>query len=69
VNTKPLTAIRVCAVENFGDQITVVRIVTVEHMPDVLHHEERTVLRVGACDVLDLVSATVAHPTVWPASP
>jgi hypothetical protein len=64
VNTKPLTAIRVCAVEKFGDQVTVVRTVTVEHTPDELHHEERTVLRVGAYDVLDLVSATVAHPMV-----
>ncbi|WP_354026269.1 hypothetical protein [Conyzicola nivalis] len=41
--------------------MTLVRTITVEHTLDFILHEERTVVRVGADDVLDLTTTNIAH--------
>jgi hypothetical protein len=44
-----------------SDHVTLVRTITVEHTSDFILHEERTVVRVGADDVLDLTTTNIAH--------
>jgi len=44
-----------------SDHVTLVRTITLEHTADFILHEERTVVRVGDDDILDLTTTNIAH--------
>ncbi|MCU1407371.1 MAG: hypothetical protein JWQ43_3674 [Glaciihabitans sp.] len=43
-----------------GGRMTIVHTITVDHIPGLVLHEERTVLRVGGDEILDLLSMNIA---------
>jgi hypothetical protein len=44
-----------------GEHVMLVRAITIKHSPNLVLHEERTVVRVGADDVLDLTTTNIAR--------
>ena len=56
-----MTVIGTRVAETIGDHVTLVRTIIVEHTSDFILHEERTVVRVGLDDVLDLTTTNIAH--------
>jgi hypothetical protein len=56
-----MTVIGAPAAGMTSGHVTLVRTVTVEHTSDFILHEERTVVRVGDDDVLDLTTTNIAH--------
>jgi hypothetical protein len=58
-----MTTIGTRAAETISDHVTLVRTITVEYTSDFVLHEERTVVRFGADDVLDLTTTKIAPKT------
>ena len=58
-----MTTIGTSAAETISDHVTLVRTITVEYTSDFVLYEERTVVRLGADNVLDLTTMKTAPKT------
>jgi hypothetical protein len=58
-----MTTIGTSAAETTSDNVTFVRTITVEYTSDFVLHEERTVVRFGTDDLLDLTTTNIAPKT------